>query len=125
MDFPVLTKTAAIEKMQRWSGDVRNIHTDPEAAKAWGLGTALVQGGQLVAYLNEFLLRTFRAGYLEGGEINVSFIKPVRPGDTVTAKAESKGESVVGGRRRAELDVWLENQQGEKVTAGKAAAFLP
>lgn len=124
MDDPEVRKDITLEKMQRFMGPVKqSIHADPELAKSWGVGGAIVQGGHLTAFLNEYMLRRFGRGFLEGGEISVSFINAVRPGDTVVARAEKTGETVVDGRRRVDMDLWLENQNGEKVTVGKASAF--
>lgn len=122
--YPVIVKEITLEKMQRFMGPVKNsIHADPELAKSWGVGGAIVQGGHLLAFINEFLIRSFGNGFARGGEVSVNFIKAVRPGDRITPHAEEKGETVVDGRTRVDLDVWLENQDGDKVTVGSASAF--
>ncbi|MEK7371128.1 MAG: MaoC/PaaZ C-terminal domain-containing protein, partial [candidate division NC10 bacterium] len=47
-------------------------------------------------------------------EVTVRFKKPVRPGDTVRARARREA-SASGG-----WEVWIENQSGEAVIAGHA-----
>jgi acyl dehydratase len=122
--FPAFEKHITLEKMQAFMGHVKDsIHSNPEMAKSWGVGGAIVQGGHLVAFLNELMLRTFGRGYAEGGEISVTFIKAVRPGDTVTPKAEARETAMVEGRPQVECEVWLENQDAEKVCVGTARAF--
>jgi acyl dehydratase len=66
----------------------------------------------------------FGAAYLAGGEIGVSFIKPVRPGDVVRGKGVVQELQVEGVKRRLICEVWLENQVGEKTTVGNASVSL-
>lgn len=124
MDFPNITKNVTTEKMIRISGE-GNIHSDEELAKAKGLGGIIAQGGQLSGYLNEMLIRAFGADYIRTGEISVSFIHRVRPGDSVTTHGKVTNSVVENGVERFECEVWLENQSGEKVTVGTAKASRP
>ena len=124
MNFPTVTKHVTLDKMQRFMGPVKNsIHADPEMAKSWGVGGAVAQGGHLVAFLNEYLLGAFGRGFSRHGEISATFVQVVRPGDTLTARHEVTDETPVDGGVRVALDVWLENQNGEKVTVAKATAL--
>jgi len=121
-----VSKAITLPKMARYTGaDDSGIHSDETVAQQQGLGGTLAQGGQLVGYLNEMMFRTLGPGYLSGGEISVTFIHPVRPGDTVTTHAVQKTSSTEDGRTRIEFEVWLENQKGEKCTVGTAAGFAP
>ncbi len=113
-------KRISFETMRRYSGEA-GIHGQEDAGKEQGLGGALVQGGQLVAYLNQMMTDNFGEGYLRGGEISVAFIKPVRPGDVIVGKGVIRETD---GEHRAVCDVWLENQDGEKTTVGTASALL-
>ena len=124
MEFPVLNKTVSMEQMARYSG-AGNIHSDEATARARGLGGAIVQGGQLVGYLDEMMVRLLGEGFICGGEISVTFIQAARPGDTLTTHGTVKSRSVVDGRERVECEVWLENQLGEKLTVGAASGFVP
>jgi acyl dehydratase len=94
-----------------------------DVGKETGLGGALVQGGQLVAYLNQMMTINFGEDYLRGGDISVSFIKPVRPGDVIAAKGLVQAIHSEGVRLRVTCEVWLENQGGEKTTVGTASAL--
>lgn len=117
-----LEKHVSLETMRRYSGET-GIHAQDEAGKEHGLGGALVQGGQLVAYLNQMMTNNFGEGYLRGGDIAVSFIKPVRPGDVITTKGIVQEIRPEGARMRVMCEVWLENQNGEKTTVGTASAL--
>ena len=126
MEPIAVSKSITLEKMARYTGDGSSgIHSDESVAQRQGLGGALAQGGQLVGYLNEMMFRTLGPGYISGGEISVTFINPVRPGDTVTTRGVQKESKTEDGRTRIEFEVWLENQKGEKCTVGTAAGFAP
>jgi acyl dehydratase len=124
VEFSALTKSITMERMARYSG-AGNIHSDDQTAQERGLGGAIAQGGQLVGYLDEMMVRLLGEGFVQGGEISVTFIQAVRPGDTLTTRGTVKSTSVVGGRERVDCEVWLENQKGEKVTVGTASGFAP
>ncbi len=124
MEPAPVTKSITMEKMARYSG-AGNIHSDDETARQRGLGGALAQGGQLVGYLNEMMLKALGPGFIGGGEISVTFIQPVRPGDTVTARAAEKSSRSEDGKSRVEFEIWLENQNGEKCVVGTASGFAP
>lgn len=115
-------KHISVETMRSYSGE-KGIHAQEDAGKETGLGGALVQGGQLVAYLNQMMTSNFGEAYLRGGDISVSFIKPVRPGDVITTKGIVQEIQPEGARSRVVCEVWLENQAGEKTTVGTASAF--
>ncbi len=124
MDFPALTKVITMEKMSRYSG-AGNIHSDDKTAQERGLGGAIVQGGQLVGYLDEMLVRALGEGFVRGGEIAVTFIQAARPGDTLTTRGTVKSRTAVAGGERVECEVWIENDKGEKLTIGTASGFVP
>jgi acyl dehydratase len=115
-----IEKKISMETMRGYSGEA-GIHAQDDAGEEHGLGRALVQGGQLVAYLNQMMISTFGEGYLRGGDIAVTFIKPVRSGDTVTARGVVQEMQPDGTRIRVMCEVWLENQHGEKTTVGTAS----
>lgn len=117
-----IEKKISMETMRRYSGEA-GIHAQDDAGEEHGLGRALVQGGQLVAYLNQMMISTFGEGYLRGGDIAVTFIKPVRSGDTMTARGVVQEVRPDGSWNRVICEVWLENQNGEKTTVGTASAL--
>lgn len=115
-----LTKHITMESMRRYSGE-GNIHSDEKAGREQGLGGALAQGGQLAGFLSEMMVRTLGIGFLTAGQMSVSFVQPVRPGDILKTRGTLTSESEGLDGRRLEYDVWLENERGEKVTVGKAS----
>lgn len=125
MDFPLIEKHITLAKMRTYTGGGPGIHTDDEFARAKGLPGAVVQGGQIVGYLNEMMLRALGQGYIEGGEITVVFVKSALAGDNLSTKATVTEKQEVDGRTRVECEVWVENQRGEKLAVGTASGFQP
>ena len=131
-DLPVgfelepVVKVVTLDKTRIYNGwpRVRNRHSDYAAAQASGLREPNVNGGQTFEYLGELFIKFFGTGYL-GGSLSVRFVGFVHPGDTVTARGVVEERRVEGDRVRLVLDVWLENQRGERVLTGTASGFAP
>jgi len=119
VSFKRIEKSIVFNKMMRYSGE-GNIHSSEEEAKKSGLGGVIVQGGQLVGYLTEMMLQTFGLSYLDRGEISVTFLVPVRPGDTVFTCGSVKETIVDGDRQVLDCEIWLENQSEQTVAVGSA-----
>lgn len=105
--------------------DTKNIHTDDEVARRAGLPRALAQGRYPVAYLSERMLEFFGRGWIEGGKLEVTLVKGVYPGDTLTVKGVITDKIPEGNAIRLVLEVCLENQAGEPATAGIASGLVP
>jgi acyl dehydratase len=104
--------------------DTKNIHTDDEVARKAGMPRALAQGRYPVGYLSEYLLDLFERGWIQEGKLDVSFVKPIFPGDTITVRGVVRNKVPEGRFIRITLDIWLENQNGEKATAGTASGLV-
>ena len=68
--------------------DTKNIHTDDETARKAGLPRAVATGRHPVSFISEHLIDLFGRGFVEGGAIDVAFVKPIFPGDTVRVTAK-------------------------------------
>jgi len=104
--------------------DTKNIHTDDETAKRAGLPRALAQGRYPIGYISEVMLEFFGEGWIRGGKMDVALVKGIFPGDTITVKGKITEKIQEGDATRLILDVWLENQAGEKATAGTASGIV-
>lgn len=104
--------------------DTKNIHTDDEVARKAGLPRALAQGRYPVGYLSEYLFDFFERGWIQGGRLDVSLVKPIFPGDTITIRGVVREKVREDKFTRIVLDVWLENQNGEKATVGTASGLV-
>jgi len=104
--------------------DTRNIHTDDDVARRAGLPRAVAQGRYPVGYLSEAMLELFGEGWVQGGQIDVTLARPIYPGDIITLRGVVTGTRVEAKGTRIALDIWLENQHGERVTLGTASGMI-
>ena len=70
------------------SGDRNPLHYDEAAAKASRFGEIIVQGGVTTAILNAVAAEDLPGPGTVFLQVNWNFKAPVRPGDTITGRAE-------------------------------------
>lgn len=105
------------------SGDYNLIHTDVETARAVGLGDVIAHGMLSMGFLGQYV--SDLAGPQNVRRLQVRFAAMVRLGDVLTCRGMVQSVESTGSERgRVLLDVWAENQRGEKVTTGAAEVFL-
>jgi len=123
-ELPALTKKVEQRRIDCYSG-VRphSIHTDPEWARQKGFKAPLAQGMMSTAYVSELMVQATGAGFVKGGRMSVSFIKPVFVGDTLTVRGRVKSREAEGSRTRVTVEVWCENQEGVKTMVGTASGL--
>jgi acyl dehydratase len=105
------------------SGDFNPIHQDDAFAKAAGLGGVFAHGMLSMGFVAQAV--TDWAGVGSVMKITVRFAGLVRLGDTVTCQGRVLTKSSKDGVHLAEVEIWAENQRGEKVVTGKATVALP
>jgi acyl dehydratase len=96
------------------SGDFNPIHWDPDRGREMGLDGVIAHGMLSMGFLGQYVAGL--AGPENVRRLKVRFAAMVRPGDELTCRGTVR--SVDAGQ--AVLDVWAENQDGEKVTTGEA-----
>lgn len=108
------------------SRDFFEIHHDRDAARAAGHPDVIVQGSLKGAWVGQVATAWMgRHGRLRRFEIQYRGVD--MPGQIVTARGvvartwvdENSGEA------RVELDLWLENEHGERAVRGSAVVALP
>ena len=103
---------------------VKNIHTDLEFAKSCGLQTRSVSGTQYMGYLIELMVDLFGESWLSHGKMELKFIAIVDVEDNLLAKAVVTSKALEGLGTRFVLDMWCENQHGNKVAVGTATGRI-
>ena len=125
--IPPLVKTSLSQiQLTRYagaSGDFNPIHQDEEFARAAGMGGVFAHGMLSMGWVGQVL--TDWAGPGTVRKLGVRFTGLVRLKDTITCQGRVTNKSVKDDVHLVELDVWAENQRGEKIVTGKATVALP
>ena len=110
-----------IDKWAEVSVDFNPLHVDKEFGKKSRFGSTISHGTLTITYLMEMLTSWMGKGWLYGGRLlNVKFIAPVLPGDTVHPAGKILNKRIEKDRKVIECELWLENQDGKKVITSKA-----
>jgi acyl dehydratase len=124
-ELPRLVKEISQRKIDAYSGVRPNyIHSDEAWARKKGFPAPLAQAMMSTAYVSELMTRFVGAGFVKGGTMSMAFIKPVLAGDRLTVHGVVKDKHPDNGRTRVVVEVWCENQRGEKTAVGTASGLL-
>jgi acyl dehydratase len=117
------TDASVREFCEVWGNPGPSRFTDHEAARKEGLAGAIIPGVMSMALLSQLLTRWAEGGSMK--KLDVVFRQlvphnvPLRIVGVVTDKNQVKGENLV------DVDVYLENGQGDRMVGGKATLSLP
>src|SRR5258705_13904985 len=103
----------------------RNSHSDINVTKADGIQRTIASGQNQMAFLPGMMERNFSDAWVYGGKSSARYIHPVYAGDHLTANGLVTEVAVVDGKPRVTLQIWCENQDGRKTSAGTASAGQP
>lgn len=120
-----LSKTFTEDDVRRFieiTGDVNPLHVDDDFARRTRFGRRVLHG-----MLTASIFSTMVGMLLPGtGAIyrsqTLNFLRPVHPGDTVTAHFVVR--SIDRAKHRLEIEAWIENAEGERVIEGVCQAGL-
>lgn len=129
--LPVITKHITQETINRFEAcgilNRANIHNDPElAARRLGTTYAIASGRMSIAFCTEAMRKFIGAeDFHRSGNVNLKFLRPVKDGDTVTVHGvvNSRAAQDDGGTL-VTVDVYCENQNGDKTAVGQASAVV-
>ena len=130
-EVPTLNKTMtqeAINLFEKSGGKTGPSQFTDEATARETLGTkgTVASGRMSLTFASEMLRRYFGADlYNRSGMIDLRFLRPVRPGDTITfsGKVTAIAREPNGGRVRVE--VTATNQKGDVTAAGSGSCIVP
>jgi 3-hydroxybutyryl-CoA dehydratase len=122
--LPSLTKEIAQRKIDAYSGvKPRSIHTDEAWAREKGFRAPLAQAMMSTAYVSELMTQLLGAGFVKGGTMAMTFIKPVYAGERLTVHGVVTDLRPENGTTRVVVDVWCEDQEGDKTAIGTASGL--
>jgi 3-hydroxybutyryl-CoA dehydratase len=129
--LPVITKVVTQAKINQFEScgilDRENIHNNPELARQ-RLGTSfpIASGRMSVAFASEALRKFFGSQvFNHTGSVNLKFLRPVKDGDTVTVHGMVNSRQKVENGTLVTVDIYCENQNGDKTAVGQGGAVIP
>ena len=105
------------------SGDFNPIHQDDEFARAAGMGGVFAHGMLSMGFVGQAVTDWSGAGTVR--KLGVRFAAIVRLKDTITCRGRVLAKSSKDDTHLVEVEIWAENQRGEKVVTGKATVAFP
>ncbi len=128
---PPLSKTMtqeAINLFEKSGGKTGPSQFTDEATARGVLGTrgTVASGRMSVSFATELLRRYFGPEvYNRQGMVELRFLRPVRPGDTVTFTGTVTDISKVTNGGRVSVEVTATNQKGDVTAVGSGACIVP
>lgn len=106
-------------------GRTASPHAGAELASGMGLASAVAPGELGLAYLHELLDRRFGIDFRQGGQLEISYRRPIYAGDSLAAQGLATPREGKDGRVNWQVQVWLENSRGEQAITGNALVTVP
>ena len=127
-EIPSFSRKVGYMELNRFAaanGEFVPIHMDPDYAKNVAkLPDVIIMGNLKAAYIaNALTAWAGDEGWLQ--KIAIDYRKMDTVNTTVTAKAKVTSKRRDGGKHLVDLEVWLENENGEVTTPGSAVVALP
>ena len=126
-----LVKEMTQEAINLFEGSAGNTgpsqFTDDHAAKEI-LGTegTVASGRMSLTFAIEMLRRHFGADvFNHTGVVDLRFLRPVRPGDTITFTGRVTGSTKEANGNRVSVDIEVNNQRGDTTGVGQGSAIVP
>lgn len=127
-ELPTLTKPAITRETLKVygpaAGDPNPMHVDDEFAKNAGYPGVFAHGMLSMGFVAQSVTDWVGAGRVR--KISVRFAALVRLGDVITCHGRVTGRRAPQGAQdgQVDLELWAENQKGEKVVTGRATVTL-
>ena len=123
--LPSLVKDISQRRIDVYSGVKPNsIHSDDAWARQKGFRACLAQGMMSTAYVSQMMVKLLGPGFATGGSMSMAFLKPVYAGDRLTVHGVIKDKQSDTGATQVVVEVWVENQHGEKTAVGHATGLM-
>ncbi len=123
--LPSLVKDISQRRIDVYSGvKPHSIHSDDAWARQKGFRACLAQGMMSTAYVSQMMVKLLGPGFATGGTMSMAFLKPVYAGDRLTVHGVIKDKQSDTGATQVVVEVWVENQHGEKTAVGHATGLV-
>ena len=128
--IPSVTKSITQVKINQFEScgilERENIHNSPELAqRRLGPPYTLASGRMSVAFASESLRKFFGSDvFNHTGTVNLKFLRPVKEGDTITVGGSVNSRQEVENGTMVIVDLYCENQNGDKTAIGQGTAIV-
>ncbi len=123
-----LVKTPTREQLDTfmgvWGGGVPSRFTSDDVARSEGFTGVILPGHMSMALLAQ-LLTSWKGAQGKLKSMDVNFRRYLQPGDTLTCKGVITDTATVDRENLVTLDIYIENQKGERAQQGTAVVILP
>ena len=101
--------------------------TDEDAAReTLGTSGTVASGRMSLTFAIEMLRRYFGSDiFNHSGVVDLRFLRPVRPGDTITFTGKVSDMSKEANGSKVTVDIQAQNQNGDTTGVGKGSALVP
>lgn len=114
-----IRKQAVIQLMgSRVWGRFNPNHWDPGYARKTGLAGPIQTGEMSSAYIAEMCINHFGAAMFRNARIVCKYIASTYANEVITCRGVIQNKTPKGGGYRFTVDIWCENEGGEKKTVG-------
>ena len=123
LSLPGLEKQVSQEKINRYasvSKDFNPIHIDEDYARKTSMCGTIAHGMMVLAYISQMMTAAFGRHWLTGGQLNIRFKAPARPGDIITVSGRIRHVEKDPEQNLVDCDVLCQNQAGESLITGEA-----
>ena len=130
-EIPTLTKNMTQDAINRFEGSSGESgpsqFTDEETAKGvLGTSGTVASGRMSLTFAIEMLRRYFGPDvYNHRGTVDLRFLRPVRPGDSITFSGVIASVNREANGSRVQIDITATNQKGDTTAVGQGAAVVP
>jgi len=112
-------KRAAIQLMgSRLWGRFNPNHWDPVYAAQTGLKMPIQTGEMSSAYLAEMCVNYFGRNFFKNSRVVCKYVASTGANETITTHGLVSGKTPKGAGFRFKVDIWTDNEAGEKKTVG-------
>ena len=128
---PPLVKEITQEAINLFEGSAGHSEpsqfTDEEAAReTLGTSGTVASGRMSISFALEMMRRHFGGDvFNHTGTVDLRFLRPVRPGDTITFAGEVTGTSLEANGRKVDVKIEVQNQRGDTTAVGSGSAIVP
>jgi 3-hydroxybutyryl-CoA dehydratase len=127
--LPAFEKTINQDRIMAWariSGDFNRLHVDPAYAAETRFKGTIAHGPMSLGFLNQLMMECFGSSWVQGGQLlDVRFVAPICPGDTVVVSGTIREISEKNGEAYAECELFIDKVEGERAVVGRAASRFP